>query len=114
MPAVQATAAANDRRTSSEWVFFIIAFSRMRRSGRLLLAGRAGVAGLARPAALCRDLAGLDIVVPVLVVFLRPGLVDLAGTHGLVGAFHTERADVDVAHGAADEQHRRDRMPCPG
>src|SRR4029078_4237006 len=42
------------------------------------------------------NLAGLDVVVPVQVMFLRPGLVDVALAHRLVSGGHTDRAHVDV------------------
>src|SRR5712691_8079338 len=51
------------------------------------------------------DLPGLDVVVPVLVMLLRPGLVHVAVTHRFIGAVNTDRTHVDVAererhHGA--------------
>ena len=35
---------------------------------------------------------------PETVVLASPVLVDLAGAHGIEGALHTQRADIDVRH----------------
>ena len=51
--------------------------------------------------------ARFHFVVPELVVLLRPGLVDVAGAHGLVGALQADRAEVDVAERDGDVEQRR-------
>jgi hypothetical protein len=35
----------------------------------------------------------------------RPGEIDLAAAHGVVGALHTERADIDMGDHDGDEDH---------
>src|SRR5712691_10857205 len=55
------------------------------------------------------DLPGSYVVVPVLVVLLRPGLVHVAVAHRLVGAFQTDRAEVDVS-----ERNRHHRAGSNG
>src|SRR5205807_2645283 len=54
-------------------------------------------------------LAGLFFE-PQGVVFLGPIEVDGAGAHRLEGAFHAERADIDVREHRGDEQHRDDAV----
>src|SRR5882724_8923216 len=50
------------------------------------------------------DLPGLDVVVPVFVMFFRPSLVDVAVAHRVVRAFQADRAEIDVPQG--DRHHR--------
>src|SRR3546814_19184464 len=38
-------------------------------------------------------------------VFLCPGEIDLASAHGLVRAFHAERADIDMRQNDGDHRH---------
>ena len=41
-------------------------------------------------------------------MLLGPVRIDLAGPHGLEGALHSERADVNVTEDQRDEQHGDD------
>src|SRR5258706_7931740 len=59
---------------------------------------------------LLRTLALLHFLVPERVVLARPLLVDVAVAHAAVGAFHADRADIDMAERSGDEQQRRDRV----
>src|SRR6202043_2756367 len=45
---------------------------------------------------------------PQIVMFLGPVVIDLAGPHGLEGALHPKRADIDVTKDQRDEQDRDD------
>src|SRR3954463_8196504 len=56
-------------------------------------------------AALRRDLAGRDVVVPVRVVLAGPVVADPAVAHGAVRAAHADGADVDVAQEHGHHQH---------
>src|SRR6267142_4130407 len=58
-------------------------------------------------------LAGLDLLVPDLVVLARPALVDNAFAHRAVRAFDADRAHVDVAERDGDVDQRRDRVHRP-
>src|SRR5205823_11902401 len=58
-------------------------------------------------AALCGDLAGLDVFVPVTVVLLRPCLVDIAVAHRRVGTAHAGCAEVGMEAQEADHQDGR-------
>ena len=44
------------------------------------------------------NLARLYIGMPEFVVFFGPGFIHVTSPHGVIGAFHTDRADVDVSH----------------
>ena len=54
--------------------------------------------------------AGLDVVVPLLVVFLGPGFIDIAGLHRVEGAVGADGAHVDVAEGEQQHDDGRYRM----
>src|SRR5690606_30660357 len=48
------------------------------------------------------------------VMFLGPGIVHVAGAHGLVGAFHAYRTHVDMAQRHGHDQHGGDDMQDVG
>src|SRR5581483_6538928 len=58
-------------------------------------------------------LARLDVVVPVLVVLLRPSLVDVAGAHRAIGAFEADGSQIDVPERKCDVEKCRNRMNDP-
>ena len=51
---------------------------------------------------------------PEFVVFFGPSFVDITGTHGAVGAFHADRANVDVSNEHSHHQHSCHRVDHVG
>src|SRR6516225_9413065 len=45
---------------------------------------------------------------PEIMMLLRPVEIDLTGSHSLEGAFHAERADVNMTEDQGDEEHGDD------
>ena len=43
-------------------------------------------------------------------VFFGPGFVNIPCAHGAVGAFHTDRTDIDMPHKHGHHQHRGNAM----
>ena len=69
-----------------------------------LFGGRGGTARLL-------GLFRLHLLDPEAVVLARPLLFDLAVAHGVEGALHTDRAEVDMRDDDRHEHEGDDRMP---